>query len=102
MVGDTTGVNEELGIGPETGYQVAGDVVGSDQQDSGTPHTGIFNNAQYFIINGGSFYDVRGNVSHVTSGLSGMSRCPWHLHSLLFLCSYIHSNGREGPRPFRR
>jgi len=67
----STRVDELLGIGPETGEQLAGDVVGSDQQDA--PHTGIFNNAQYIIINGGSFYDVRGNVSHVT-GFSGMTR----------------------------
>ena len=68
MVEDaTTHVDEELEIGP-TSEQVVGGVVGSE-----APQAGIFNNAQYIIINGGAFYDVRGNVSHV-AGFSGMSR----------------------------
>jgi hypothetical protein len=75
MVEDTiTRLDAELGIAIGSGIseRFTGNVVGHDQQD--VPRTGsMFSNAQYMTINGGTFYAVQGNVSHVT-GFSGTSR----------------------------
>ena len=75
MVEDAiTRPDAELGIaiGSKISGRFTGDVVGHDQQD--VSYIGsMISNAQYMTINGGTFYAVQGNVSHVT-GFSGTSR----------------------------